>query len=51
MVPMFELARYGQFASATDRYAKIGLAVAANCFFTYWGLLAIRRVRKDIHVS
>lgn len=51
MVSMFELARYGQFASATDRYAQIGLAVAANGFFTYWGLLAIRRVRKDIHVS
>ncbi len=51
MVSMFELARYGQFASATDRYAQIGLAVAANCFFTYWGLLAIRQVRKDIHVS
>lgn len=51
MVPMFELARYGQFASATDRYAQIGVAVAANSFFTYWGLLAIRRVRKDIHVS
>lgn len=51
MVSMFELARYGQFASATDKYATTGLAVAANCCFTYWGLLAIRRVRKDIHVS
>lgn len=51
MVPMFELARYGQFESATDRYAQLGLVVAANAFFTYWGLLAIRRVRKDMHVS
>jgi capsular polysaccharide transport system permease protein len=51
MVGMFELARYGQFTSATDRYAQTGLAVAANCFFTCWGLLAIRQVRKDIHVS
>ena len=51
MVSMFELARYGQFASATDRYAGIGIAVATNCFLTYWGLLAIRQVRKDIHVS
>jgi capsular polysaccharide transport system permease protein len=51
MVPVFELARYGQFTSSNDRYAQIGFVVAANCFFTYWGLLAIRRVRKDIHVS
>ena len=51
MVSMFELARFGQFSTATDRYADIGLALAANCFFSYWGLLAIRRVRKDIHVS
>lgn len=51
MVPMFELARYGQFAESSDRYAQLGLVIAANCFFTYWGLLAIRQVRKDIHVS
>ncbi len=51
MVPVFELARYGQFTTSNDRYAYVGFVVAANCFFTYWGLLAIRRVRKDIHVS
>lgn len=51
MVPIFELARYGQFASATDRYAPLGFTVAVSCFVTYWGLLAIRRVRRDIHVS
>lgn len=50
-VPIFELARYGQFEAATDRYAHVGIAVAVNCILTYWGLLAIRRVRKDIHVS
>lgn len=50
MVSMFELARYGQFTSATDRYVDMGLVIAANSFFTYWGLLAIRRVRKEIHV-
>ena len=51
MVPVFELARYGQFASYSDRYAQVGFVIACNCFFTYWGLLAIRRVRKDIHVA
>lgn len=51
MVPVFELARYGQFSSSPDRYAQVGFVIAANCFLTYWGLLAIRRVRKDIHVS
>ena len=51
MIPVFELARYGQFTSSPDRYAHVGFVVAANCFFTYWGLLAIRRVRRDIHVS
>ncbi len=51
MVPVFELARYGQFVSSPDRYTQVGFVVAANCFFTYWGLLAIRRVRRDIHVA
>ena len=50
MMSVFELARYGQFDQATDRYVHTGYVVVITVFCTYWGLLEIRRIRKRIHV-
>lgn len=50
MMSIFELARYGQFENATDRYVHLGYVIAICAFTTYWGLLAIRHVRQHIHV-
>jgi len=50
MVVIFELARYGQFRNASDKYFYYGFLFATCAFFTYWGLLALRRVRARIHV-
>ena len=51
MVSVFEMARYGQFTQARDIYVHLDYVVAAAVVATYWGLLAIRRVRKHIHVA
>lgn len=51
MMSVFEMARYGQFTQARDTYVDIGYVVAFATGGTYWGLLAIRRLRKHIHVS
>lgn len=50
MMSVFEMARYGQFASAPDTYIHTGYVVAVATFASYWGLLAIRQIRKHIHV-
>lgn len=50
MMSIFEMARYGQFERASDHYIHIGYVVSVAVFSTYWGLLAIRQVRKHIHV-
>jgi capsular polysaccharide transport system permease protein len=50
MMSIFEMARYGQFEHATYRYVHVGYVIAMCVFSTYWGLLAIRHVRKQIHV-
>jgi capsular polysaccharide transport system permease protein len=50
MMSVFEMARYGQFEKASSSYFHIGFVIAASTFITYWGLLAIRQVRKHIHV-
>jgi len=50
MMAVFEMARYGQFAGAQDRYMYIWYVVAVNTVVTYWGLLALRIVRKHVHV-
>lgn len=48
---MFELARYGQFETASEKYIY-PLYIFANCALTLsWGLIAIRRARKHIHVG
>lgn len=50
MMSVFEMARYGQFTNASGTYINSGYVVAVAAFSSYWGLLAIRRVRKHIHV-
>lgn len=50
MISIFEMARYGQFENASPAYIHTGYVVALATFTTYWGLLAIRQVRKHIHV-
>lgn len=50
MVSVFELARYGQFPHARDTYVYTGYVTSLSVALTYWGLVAIRQVRKDIHV-
>jgi capsular polysaccharide transport system permease protein len=51
MASVFEMARYGQFTQARDTYVHIDYVVASAVLATYWGLLAIRRIRKHIHVA
>ena len=51
MMAMFELARFGYFHVATDRYVY-PLYILVHCAIAIgWGLLAIRRVRSQIHVG
>lgn len=51
MVTIFEIARYGMFEVASDRYLYPGYAAGFCAFCTYVGLLALRRVERHIHVS
>ncbi len=48
---IFEVARYGQFEVASDKYLYLGYICAFNAFFTYWGLLGLRLVRRRISVA
>jgi capsular polysaccharide transport system permease protein len=51
MVLIFEVARYGQFESASDKYLDFGYIIGWTAFFTYVGLIAVARVRDDVHLS
>jgi capsular polysaccharide transport system permease protein len=51
MMAMFEIARYGQFENASDKYLYWQYATCACALPTYWGLIALRRLRKRIHVN
>lgn len=51
MVTIFEIARYGMFEVASDRYLYPGYAAGFCAFCTYVGLVALRRVERHIHVS
>jgi capsular polysaccharide transport system permease protein len=51
MMSIFEMARYGQFINATDKYIHTPYVVVVAIFSTYWGLLEIRRIRKHIHAA
>lgn len=51
MVSMFELARYGQFVSASDRYV-FPAYIIAHCVLAFClGLVSMRRLRGRIHVG
>jgi len=51
MASVFEMARYGQFTSSTDKYIYLNYVIWINVGLTYWGMLEIRRVRSRIHVA
>ena len=50
LVQIFELARYGQFASATDEYFSIAYIAGTSMFLTFLGLLAIKITRRHVHL-
>jgi len=50
MAGMFEYARYGMFENASDKYLYPGFLTACCAFFTYTGLVGIRRVRNRVHL-
>lgn len=47
---MFELIRYGAFEGATLEYVDLGYVVAFCTVLTLFGLLAVRAVRRRIHL-
>lgn len=51
MMAIFEIARYGQFEIASDKYLYWQFAVGTCAITTYWGLIAVRRLRPRMHVQ
>ncbi len=51
LMNVFEIARYGAFEVASDKYLYPGYVMVVCASLTYWGLLALRRVRSKIHVA
>ena len=51
MMTMFEMARHGQFQQAPDTWIYGVYVLAITAFLTFWGLIEIRRVRREIHVA
>lgn len=51
MMAMFEIARYGQFRTASGQYLYWRFAMSVCAITTYWGLVAVKRVRRRIHVN
>lgn len=51
MLTIFEAARYGLFANATPDYIFPGFIVGFTMLMWCWGLVALRDVRKHIHVN
>lgn len=50
MADIFEYARYGMFEGASDQHLFPAYITAWCAFFTYAGLIGIRRVRNRIHL-
>ncbi len=46
----FEILRYGMFETASDQHLFPGYLTACCAFFTYTGLIGIRRIRNRIHL-
>lgn len=51
MMAIFEIARYGQFETASPRYMYFGYVISMSVVITYWGLVLIKQLRAKIHVS
>jgi capsular polysaccharide transport system permease protein len=51
MVTMFEIARYGQFRWADDRYMYPEFAITSCALLTYLGLIVIRMLKEKIQVG
>lgn len=51
LMTIFEIARYGQFEVMSDKYLYIGYVLAFSAVVNYWGLIALRRVRKHLYVG
>lgn len=50
MMSIFEMARYGEFQHASDDWIFARYVIAVTAFLTFWGLIEIRRVRREMHV-
>ena len=50
MAIIFEYCRYGMFEMASDKHLFPGYVVGCCAFFTYTGLLGVRRVRNRVHL-
>lgn len=51
LVNIFEYARWGMFEAASDKHLYPGYINACCAFFTYTGLVGIRRVRHRLHLT
>lgn len=51
LIHIFEILRYGQFKSASDRYLDPGYVIAWALVTTYWGIVATRKTRRRVHLS
>lgn len=50
LMSIFEMARYGQFQHTTDKWIYPDYVIAVTAFLMFWGLVEIRRIRREIHV-
>ena len=51
LVDIFEILRYGQFESAKDTYCYVNYIVFWNLFLSYFGIVALRKVRRRVHLQ
>lgn len=51
MMSIFEIARYGQFETASPNYMYFGYVISTCMVLTYWGMVVVKRLRAKIHVS
>ena len=50
LVDIFELLRYGQFEAAKDTYTYVNYIVFWNLFLSYFGIIALIKVRRRVHL-
>ncbi len=51
LMSIFEMARYGEFQHASPNWIYMNYVIGVTAFLMFWGLIEIRRVRREIHVS